>query len=100
MPAKNEKSSIKKIMCGKTERVSFARVEEPIEMPYLVDIQKETYREFLEKGIGETIAEFSPIEDFSGKVELHFLDYSIDYSAVKIHGRRAASVKVVGIGAS
>lgn len=85
MPANNEtkKSSIKKVMCGKTERVSFARVDEPIEMPYLVGIQKDTYREFLEHGIGETIAEFSPIEDFSGKVELHFLDYSIDYSAVK-----------------
>ncbi len=85
MPANNEtkKSSIRKVMCGKTERVSFARVDEPIEMPYLVDIQKETYKEFLEKGIGETIAEFSPIVDFSGKVELHFLGYSIDYSAVK-----------------
>ena len=75
--------AVKKIMCGKTERVSFARVQEPIEPPYLVAVQKETYKEFLEKGIGETIAEFSPIEDFSGKVELHFLDYSIDYSAVK-----------------
>ncbi len=85
MPANNgtKKSLIRKVMCGKTERVSFARVDEPIEMPYLIDIQKETYKEFLEKGIGETIAEFSPIEDFSGKVELHFLDYSIDYSAVK-----------------
>ena len=70
-------------MCGKTERVSFARVDEPIEMPYLVGIQIDTYKEFLEKGIGETIAEFSPIEDFSGKVELHFLDYSIDYGAIK-----------------
>ncbi len=85
MPAnsKTTKSSIKKVMCGKTERVSFASVKEPIEMPYLVDIQIQTYKEFLEKGIGETIAEFSPIEDFSGKVELHFLDYSIDYDAVK-----------------
>ena len=51
MPANNEtkKSSIKKVMCGKTERVSFARVDEPIEMPYLVGIQIDTYKEFLEK---------------------------------------------------
>lgn len=87
MPAnnqpKNTSLNLKKIMCGKTERVSFARVQEPIELPYLVAIQKDTYKEFLEKGIGETIAEFSPIEDFSGKAELHFLDYSIDYDAVK-----------------
>ena len=87
MPANNQTKktalNLKKVMCGKTERVSFARVEEPIDLPYLVSIQKDTYKEFLEKGIGETIAEFSPIEDFSGKAELHFLDYSIDYDAVK-----------------
>ena len=87
MPANNQTKktslNLKKIMCGKTERVSFARVEEPIELPYLAAIQKDTYKEFLEKGIGETIAEFSPIEDFSGKAELQFLDYSIDYDAVK-----------------
>ncbi len=87
MPANTQSKktslNLKKIMCGKTERVSFARVQEPIDLPYLVSIQKDTYKEFLEKGIGETIAEFSPIEDFSGKAELHFLDYSIDYDAVK-----------------
>ena len=80
---KNTSLKLNKVMCGKTERVSFARVKEPIELPYLVAIQKDTYKEFLEHGIGETIAEFSPIEDFSGKAELQFLDYSIDYNAVK-----------------
>ena len=76
---KNTSLKLNKVMCGKTERVSFAKVKEPIELPYLVAIQKDTYKEFLEHGIGETIAEFSPIEDFSGKAELQFLDYSIDY---------------------
>ena len=60
MPANNQTKktalNLKKVMCGKTERVSFARVEEPIDLPYLVSIQKDTYKEFLEKGIGETIA--------------------------------------------
>ena len=73
----------KKIKCGKVERLSFARIDEKVEVPYLISVQKETYKEFLEKGIGEIIAEFSPIEDFSGKVELQFLDYYIDYNAVK-----------------
>ena len=73
----------KKIKCGKVERLSFARIEEKVEVPYLIAVQKETYKEFLEKGIGEIISEFSPIEDFSGKVELQFLDYYIDYNAVK-----------------
>ena len=73
----------KKIKCGRVERLSFARMEEKVEVPYLISVQKETYKQFLEKGIGEIISEFSPIEDFSGKVELQFLDYYIDYSAVK-----------------
>ncbi len=83
MSTSNTKPLFKKIKCGNTERLSFSKIEEPIEMPYLIGIQKDTYKEFLEKGIGETIAEFSPIEDFSGKAELHFLDYYVDYKAVK-----------------
>ncbi len=85
MPA-NAKSNdlpVKKIKCGKTERISFSRADELVEIPYLIDIQKETYKQFLEKGIGDIISEFSPIEDFSGKAELHFGEYFIDYSAVK-----------------
>ena len=85
----------RKVKCGKVERLSFARIDEPIEVPYLITIQKETYKQFLEKGIGEIISEFSPIEDFSGKAELHFLDYYIDYGAVKYpiseYRRRALS---------
>ncbi len=84
MPANTKSTPVyHKIKCGNTERLSFARYEEPIDLPYLISIQKDTYNEFLTKGIGETIAEFSPIEDFSGKAELHFLDYYIDYDAVK-----------------
>lgn len=85
----------KKIKCGKIERLSFERIEEPIEVPFLIQVQKDTYKQFLEKGIGEIISEFSPIEDFSGKAELHFLDYYIDYDTVKYpiaeYRRRALS---------
>ena len=73
----------KKVKCGKVERLSFARIEEKFDVPYLIAVQKDTYKQFLEKGIGEIISEFSPIEDFSGKVELQFLDYYIDYKQVK-----------------
>ncbi|MCL2540099.1 MAG: DNA-directed RNA polymerase subunit beta [Firmicutes bacterium] len=81
MPAAQTKPApaFKKIKCGsKTERLSFARIQEPIEVPYLIAIQKDAYKRFLEEGIGQTIKEFSPIEDFSGKAELHFLDYRLD----------------------
>lgn len=73
----------KKVKCGKVERLNFARVEEKLEVPNLVSIQKDTYKQFLERGIGEVIADFSPIEDFSGKAKLEFLDYYIDYKAIK-----------------
>jgi len=81
MPAAIQKptATFKKIKCGsKTERLSFAKINEPIEVPYLIAIQKDAYNQFLEKGIGEVIKEFSPIEDFSGKAELHFLDYRLE----------------------
>ncbi len=95
MSEKSLSSMCKKVKCGKVERLSFARIEEPLEVPYLISVQKSTYQQFLEKGIGEIISEFSPIEDFSGKAELHFLDYYIDYNAIKYplteYRRRAIS---------
>ncbi len=86
MKSVSEKASndfAKKIQCGKVERLSFGKINEVIDMPYLISIQKDAYNQFLEKGIGEILSEFSPIEDFSGKAELHFLDYYIDYKAIK-----------------
>ena len=95
MSEKTLNNMCKKVKCGKVERLSFARIEEPVEVPYLISVQKDTYKQFLEKGIGEIISEFSPIEDFSGKAELHFLDYYIDYNAIKYpiseYRRRALS---------
>lgn len=83
MSEKTLNNMCKKVKCGKVERLSFARIEEPVEVPYLISVQKDTYKQFLERGIGEIISEFSPIEDFSGKVSLEFLDYYIDYNAIK-----------------
>ena len=83
MALNTQKPLFKKVKYGKVERLNFAKFQEPIELPYLLGIQKDAYKQFLEKGIGEVISEFSPIEDFSGKAELHFLDYYIDYKAIK-----------------
>ena len=49
MPANSEVSKIpvKKIKCGRTERISFSKAQEPVEIPYLIDIQKETYKQML-----------------------------------------------------
>lgn len=73
-----DEPKVKKVNYGKVERYSFAKVEENVELPYLLQIQKEPYKEFLEKGIGEVLEEFSPIVDYSDKAELYFLDYRLE----------------------
>jgi DNA-directed RNA polymerase subunit beta len=68
---------IRKEKYGKTERYNFARVQEDVKQPYLMEIQRKPYLEFLKKGIGEVLEEYSPIVDYSDKAELHFLGYTI-----------------------
>ncbi len=70
--------NIKKVKQGKAERMSFAKHEVPYAMPDLLDIQKDSYKKFLEQDIGEILNEFNPIIDYSNKAELSFLGYSID----------------------
>ncbi len=70
--------TIRKVKYGKTERRSFAQVREVCEMPYLVEVQKDSYNEFLKNGIGEVFKDFSPIRDFSNKMELWFLDHHLE----------------------
>ncbi len=69
---------IHKIKRGKVERWSFGRIKEILELPYLIELQKNSYENFLSKGIREVFDEFSPITDYSGKLELEFLEYYID----------------------
>ena len=70
--------TIRKVKYGNTERRSFAQVHEVCEMPYLVEVQKNSYNEFLKNGIGEVFKDFSPIRDFSNKMELWFLDHHLE----------------------
>ena len=60
---------------GKTERRKFGNINEVIEIPDLVEIQKDSYRSFIEEGIGEVFEDFSPITDYSDHFELYFLDH-------------------------
>ena len=69
---------VKKIKCGKAERYSFGKVEEFCPTPNLLDIQKQTYKKFLETGINEVLEEFSPVVDYSGKGKLYFVSSSIE----------------------
>jgi DNA-directed RNA polymerase subunit beta len=84
---------IKKVNYGKSTRYSFAKIDETMPVPNLLDIQTKPYKDFLEKGIKEVLEEYSPILDYSGKAELHFLDYSIEedskYTKEETKKRRA-----------
>ena len=60
---------------GKTERRKFGNIDEVIEIPDLVEIQKDSYNTFIEEGIGEVFEDFSPITDYSDHFELYFLEH-------------------------
>ena len=63
---------------GKTRRKNFARYEEVMEMPNLLEIQKSSYRWFLDKGLREVFADVAAITDNAGTLELSFIDYKMD----------------------
>ena len=60
---------------GKTERRKFGLIDEVIDIPDLVEIQKDSYKAFIEEGISEVFEDFSPITDYSDRFELYFLDH-------------------------
>ncbi len=68
----------KDVMYGKTLRKSFARSREIQEMPNLLEIQKESYKWFLEEGLREVFADVDSVTDYSGNLELSFVDYSMN----------------------
>ncbi len=70
---------ITKVKYGNTERMSFAQSREVIDMPDLVEVQKKSYNDFIDNGIKEVLADFSPITDYSNRVELFFEDYSLGF---------------------
>ena len=60
-----------------TERKSFAKIDEIMEMPNLIEIQRDSYRWFLDEGLMEMFEEISPISDFTGNLSLEFVNYSL-----------------------
>lgn len=69
---------IHKIKCGNTERWSFSKIKHILDMPYLIEVQKQSYDTFINEGIKEVFDDFSPITDYSGKLELEFLEHTLD----------------------
>jgi len=69
---------IKDVMFGKTERKSYAKYPELLKMPNLLKIQKDSYEWFLNEGLREVFRDVDAITDYTGNLELSFLDYSLD----------------------
>ena len=63
---------------GTTERLSFSKINETLEMPNLIEVQKKSYQWFLEEGLPEVLRDVSPIYDFSGNYVVEFVNYSLD----------------------
>ena len=70
--------TVKDVQHGKTTRKSFARIEEILEMPNLIEIQKKSYEWFLTTGLREVFEDVASITDYAGNFELSFLDYTLE----------------------
>ena len=66
------------VQMGKRTRMSFARIEEALAVPDLIEVQKNSYKSFLKEGLREVLADVSPITDYSESLILEFTDYSLD----------------------
>ena len=66
------------VKLGRTTRMSFSRIEEVLDMPNLIEVQKNSYRWFLEEGLREVFRDVSPIQDYTGNLVLEFPDYRLE----------------------
>lgn len=70
---------------GKVQRLSYSRIKQPIELPNLIQVQLSSYDWFLKQGLREALQEVFPISDFTGNLELDFLDYSLGDPKYQVH---------------
>ena len=73
------------IKCGKRERLSYARTNEVIELPNLIEVQRNSYEWFLKEGLHEALEEIFPIEDYTGKLQLQFISYYFGEPKYEVH---------------
>ena len=71
------------VQLGRTTRMSFAKIREVLEMPNLIEIQKNSYRQFLNDGLRDVLRDVSPITDYTGNLVMEFIDYSLDLDNIK-----------------
>ena len=70
--------NVKPVKLGKNERMTFSKINEVIDMPNLIEIQKDSYEWFLKQGLKEVFEDMSSITDYTGNLVLDFIDYRLD----------------------
>ncbi len=78
-----EKNRIRPITNGKSFRMSYSRQKEVLQMPNLIEVQKDSYQWFLDEGLKEVFDDISPIADYSGHLSLEFVDFTLCEDDVK-----------------
>ena len=78
-----EKNRIRKTAAGRNTRMTYARQKEVLEMPNLIEVQKDSYQWFLKEGLKEVFDDISPISDYSGHLSLEFVDFELCEDDVK-----------------
>ena len=78
-----EKNRLRPITSGKAMRMSFSRQKEVLEMPNLIEVQKDSYQWFLNEGLKEVFDDISPIADYNGRLSLEFVDFALCEDEVK-----------------
>ena len=78
-----EKNRIRKTAAGRNTRMTYARQKEVLEMPNLIEVQKNSYQWFLDEGLKEVFDDISPISDYSGHLSLEFVDFELCEDDVK-----------------
>ena len=78
-----EKNRIRPIKSGKSSRMSYSRQKEVLQMPNLIEVQKDSYQWFLDEGLKEVFDDISPIADYSGHLSLEFVDFTLCEDEVK-----------------
>ena len=88
---------IHKVKYGNTERMCFSKIKDVLPIPYLIELQKDSFKRFITEGIQEVLDDYTPVCDFSGKIELHYVGFYFDdkvtYSVKECKDRDATSAR-------
>ena len=71
------------VKAGKSMRMSYSRQKEVLEMPNLIEVQKDSYQWFLDEGLKEVFDDISPIADYNGRLSLEFVDFTLCKDDIK-----------------